>query len=95
MNDPDFDPNYSSVIIVGEGTAIQGIPPEKIDTTRSLLDGYAKKRKNKKWAIVVPNQRTESFLKVNLEMIKPLESDIQIFLNEGAAIEWINKMEDS
>ena len=66
MNDPDFDPNYNSVITVSEGTTIPGIPLEKIDAIRTLLNRYAQKRNSKKWALVVPNQRTESFLKVNL-----------------------------
>jgi hypothetical protein len=89
LNDPDFDPNYNSIIVLEENTIIAGIPNEKIETIRRVLDGYAQQRKGRNWAVVVPNKRLEAFLKLNLELIGPVKFNICIFLSEDEALSWI------
>ncbi len=89
LNDPDFDPNYNSIIVLEENTIIAGIPNEKIETIRRVLDGYAQQRKGRNWAVVVPNKRLEAFLKLNLELIGPVKFNIRIFLSEDEALSWI------
>ena len=89
LNDPDFDPNYNSIIVLEENTIIAGIPNEKIETIRRVLDGYAQQRKGRNWAVVVPNKRLEAFLKLNLELIGPVKFNIRIFLSEDEALTWI------
>ena len=89
LNDPDFDPNYNSIIILEENTHIVGIPKEKIETIRQVLDGYAKLRKGRNLAIVVPNERLEAFLKLNLELIGPVKFNIRTFQSKEDALNWI------
>jgi hypothetical protein len=79
LNDPDFDPNYNSIIVLEENTHIAGIPTEKIETIRRVLDGYAQQRKGRHWAIVAPNERQEAFLKLNLELISPVKFEYSHF----------------
>ena len=89
MNDPEFDPNYNSIIVLEENTIIAGIPNEKIEAIRHILDGYAQQRKGRNWAVLVPNKRLEAFLKLNLELIGPVKFNIRIFLSEDEALSWI------
>ncbi len=44
LNDPDFDPKYNSIIVFDENTHIAGVPKDKIETIRRVLDGYAQQR---------------------------------------------------
>jgi hypothetical protein len=89
LNDPDFDPNYNSIIILEENTHIAGIPKGKIETIRRLLDGYAQLRKGRNCAIVAPNERLEAFLKLTLELISPVIFNFRIFQTENDALIWI------
>jgi hypothetical protein len=89
LNDPDFDPNYNSIIAFEKNTIIAGIPKEKIETIRHILDGYAQQRKGRNWAVVVPNKRMEAFLKLNLDLISPVKFNICIFRSEDEALTWI------
>jgi hypothetical protein len=89
MNDPDFDPNYNSIIVLENNTHLAGVPTEKIELIRRVLDGYAKLRKGRGWAVVVPNQRLEVFLRLNLELISPIKFNIRIFRSEEDALNWI------
>jgi len=89
LNDPDFDPKYNSIIVFDENTHIAGVPKDKIETIRRVLDGYAKQRKGRSWAVVAPNERQEAFLKLNLELISPVKINIQIFQSEDDALTWI------
>ena len=89
LNDPGFDPNYNSIIVLEKNTIIAGIPNDKIEAIRHILDGYAQQRKGRNWAVVVPNKRLEVFLKLNLELIGPVKFNIRIFLREDEALTWI------
>jgi len=89
MNDPDFDPNYSSIIVLEEHTRIAGVPKDKIETIQRVFEGLAKLLKGRIWAVVTPNERQEAFLKLNLELIGPVKINIQIFQNEDDALTWI------
>ena len=89
MNDPDFDPNYNSIIVLEENTRIAGIPKEKIETIRRVFDGYAKLRKGRNWAVVAPNERLGAFIKLNLDLIGPVKFNIRIFQSEEDALNWI------
>ena len=89
MNDPDFDPNYNSIIILEENTRIAGIPKNKIETIRRVLDGLAKLRKGRKWAVVAPSERQEAFLKLNLDLIGPIKFNFRIFRRAEDALNWI------
>jgi hypothetical protein len=89
MNDPDFDPNYNSIIVFEENTRIAGVPKDKIETIRRVFDGLAKLRKKRNWAVVAPYERQEAFLKINLDLISPLKFNIRIFQNEEDALNWI------
>jgi hypothetical protein len=89
MNDPDFDPNYNSIIILEENTRIAGIPKNKIETIRCVLDGLAKLRKGRKWAVVAPSERQEAFLKLNLDLISPIKFNFRIFRRAEDALNWI------
>ena len=72
-----------------ENTHIAGVPTEKIETIRRILDGYAQQRKGRNWAVVAPNERQEAFLKLNLELISPVILNIRIFKSEEDALNWI------
>jgi hypothetical protein len=89
MNDPDFDPNYNSIIVLDENIRIAGIPRDEIDIVRQILNGYAKRQKGLDCAIVVPNERQESFLKLNLELIGCVKFNIRIFQREDEALNWL------
>ena len=89
LNDPDFDPSYNSIIVFDENTRIAGIPKDGIEIIRRVLNGYAKLRKGRNWALVVPNERLETFLKHNLELIGPVLFNIRIFHSEDEALNWI------
>jgi hypothetical protein len=89
MNDPDFDPDYNAIIVLEENTRIPGIPKDKIETIRRVLNGYAEQRKGRNWAVVVPNHRLEAFLKIILEMISPVLLNIRIFQSEDDALNWV------
>ncbi len=89
MNDPDFDPNYNSIIVFEENARIPGIAKDEIETIRRVLDGYAQQRKGRNWAVVAPNERQEAFLKLNLELIGPVKFNIRIFQSEDEALSWI------
>jgi len=89
LNDPDFDANYNSIIVLEENTHIAGVPTEKIETIRRVLDGYARQRKGRNWAIVASNERQEAFLKLNLELISPVKLNIRIFKSEEDALYWL------
>lgn len=89
MNDPDFDAKYNSIIVLEEHTHIAGVPTEKIETIRRVLDGYAQQRTGRNWAVVAPNERLEAFVKLNLELISPVIFNIRIFRSEEDALNWI------
>ena len=89
LNDPDFDPKYNSIIVFDENTHIAGVPKDKIEIIRHVLDGYAQQRTGRNWAVVVPNERQEAFLKLNLELIGPVKFNIRIFQSEDDALNWI------
>ena len=89
LNDPDFDPKYNSIIVFDENTHIAGVPKDKIETIRRVLDGYAQQRTGRNWAVVVPNERQEAFMKLNLELIGPVKFNIRIFQSEDDALNWI------
>jgi hypothetical protein len=89
LNDPDFDPKYNSIIVFDENTHIAGFPKDQIETIRHVLDGYAQQRTGRNWAVVVPNERQEAFLKLNLELIGPVKFNIRIFQSEDDALNWI------
>ena len=89
LNDPDYDPKYNSIIVLEENTHIAGVPTEKIELIRRVLDGYAQQRKGRHWAIVASNERQEAFLKLNLELISPVKLNIRIFKSEEDALNWI------
>ncbi len=89
LYDPDFDPNYNSIIVLDEKTRIAGVPKGKIETIRRLLDGYAQLRKGRNCAIVAPNERLEAFLKLTLELINPVILNFRIFQSENDALDWL------
>ena len=89
LNDPDYDPKYNSIIVLEENTHIAGVPTEKIELIRRVLDGYAQQRKGRHWAVVTPNERQEAFLKLNLELISPVKLKIRIFKSEEDALNWL------
>jgi hypothetical protein len=89
MKDPDFDPNYNSIIVLEKNIRIAAIPKDEIEIVRQVLNGYAQKGKGRNCAIVVPNERQEIFLKLNLELIRPVELNIQVFYSEDQALNWI------
>ena len=89
LNDPDFDAKYNSIIVLEENTHIAGVPTEKIETIRRVLDGYAQQRKGRNWAVVAPSERQQAFLKINLELISPVKFNIRIFQSEKDALNWI------
>ena len=89
LNDPDYDPKYNSIIVLEENTHIAGVPTEKIELIRRVLDGYAQQRKGRHWAIVASNERQEAFLKLNLELISPVKLKIRIFKSEEDALNWL------
>jgi hypothetical protein len=91
LNDPDFDPNYNSIIILEEHTHIAGVPTEKIEIIRRVLDGYAQQRKGRHWAVIASNERQQAFLRLNLELIGPLKFNIRIFRSEEDALNWIKR----
>ena len=79
----------NSIIVLEENTHIAGVPTEKIETIRRILDGYAQQRKGRNWAVVAPNERQEAFLKLNLELISPVIFNIRIFKSEEDALNWL------
>ena len=89
MNDPDFDPKYNSIIVLEENTHIAGVPKDKIETIRRVLDGYAQQRKGCNWAVVARNERQEAFLKLDLELISPAIFNFRIFQSEDDALNWM------
>ena len=89
MNDPDFDPNYNSIIVLEKNIRIAAIPKDEIEIVRQVLNGYAQKGEGRNCAVVVPNERQEIFLKLNLELIRPIEINIQVFYSEDEALNWI------
>ena len=89
MNDPDFDPNYNSIIVLEKNIRIAAIPKDEIEIVRQVLNGYARKGKGRNCAVVVPNERQEIFLKLNLELIRPIEFNIRVFYREDEALNWI------
>jgi|SRR5210317_1371329 len=91
MNDPDFDTNNNSIIIVEENTIIVGVPTNKIETIRRVFDGFAQQGKGRNCAVVAPNKRLEAFLKLNLSLISPVILNYRIFLNEDDALTWIKE----
>ena len=95
MNDPDFDPNYNSIIVLEKNIRIAAIPRDEIEIVRQVLNGYAQKGKGRHCAVVVPNERQEIFLKLNLELIRPVELDIQVFYSEDQALNWLKDQQSS
>ncbi len=95
MNDPDFDPNYNSIIVLEKNIRIAAIPKDEIEIVRQVLNGYAQKGKGRNCAVVVPNERQEIFLKLNLELIRPIELNIQVFYSEDEALNWIKDQQSS
>jgi len=89
MNDPDFDPEHNSLVVLEKNTTIAGIPKEKIVHLRAVLDGYAKQRTGRNCAIVTPNERLEVFLKLNLELIGPVKFNIRVFNSKDDALNWL------
>ena len=89
MNDPDFDPNYNSIIVLEEHTRIAGVPKDKMETIRRVFDGLAKLLKGRNWAVVAPYERQEAFLKIILDLISPLKFNIRIYQSEEDALNWI------
>jgi len=89
MNDPDFDPNYNSIIVLEKNIRIAAIPKDEIEIVRQVLNGYAQKGKGRNCAVVVPNERQEIFLKLNLELICPIEFNIRVFYREDEALNWL------
>ena len=72
MKDPDFDPSYNSIVVFEENTRIAGVPKDRTEIIRRVLNGVAQLRKKRDMALVVPNERLEIFLKHNLELIGPV-----------------------
>jgi hypothetical protein len=95
MNDPDFDPNFNSIIVLEKNIRIAAIPRDEIEIVRQVLNGYAQKGKGRHCAVVVPNERQEIFLKLNLELIRPIELNIQVFYSEDEALNWIKAQKSS
>jgi hypothetical protein len=95
MYDPDFDPNYNSIIVLEKNIRIAAIPKDEIEIVRQVLNGYAQRGKGRHCAIVVPNERQEIFLKLNLELIRPIELNIQVFYTEDEALNWIKDQQSS
>ncbi len=89
MNDPDFDPDYNSIIVLDKNIRIAGIPKDEIEIVQQVLNGYAQQGKGRTCAVVVPNERQEIFLKLNLELIQPIKFNIGIFYSEDEALTWI------
>ena len=89
MSDPDFDPNYNSIIVLEKNIRIAAIPKDEIETVRQVLNGFAQKGNGRNCAVVVPNERQEIFLKLNLELIRPIEFNIRVFYREDEALNWI------
>ena len=89
MSDPDFDPNYNSIIVLEKNIRIAAIPKDEIEIVRQVLNGFAQKGTGRNCAVVVPNERQEIFLKLNLELIRPIEFNIQVFYSEDEALNWI------
>ena len=89
LYDPDFDPNYNSIIVLEKNTHIAGVSKEKIETIRRVFDGLAKLRKGCNWAVVAPYERQEAFLKLNLELISPVKFNFRIFRSVEDALNWI------
>ena len=89
MNDPDFDPNYNSIIVLEKNIRIAAIPKDEIEIVRQVLNGYAQQGKGRNCAVVVPNERQEIFLKLNLDLIRPIEFNIRVFYREDEALNWI------
>ena len=89
MHDPDFDPNYNLIIVLEKNIRIAAIPKDEIEIVRQVLNGFARKGKGRNCAVVVPNERQEIFLKLNLELIRPIEFNIRIFYREDEALNWI------
>jgi hypothetical protein len=77
------------IIVLEKNTIIAGIPNDKIEAIRHILDGYAQQRKGRNCAVVVPNKRMEAFLKLNLDLISPVKFNICIFRSEDEALTWI------
>ena len=93
MNDPDFNPDYNSIIILEENIRIAGIPKYEIEIVRQVLNGYAQQGKGRNCAVVVPNERQEIFLKLNLELIHPIKFNIRAFYSEYEALKWIKSQQ--
>jgi hypothetical protein len=89
MKDPDFDPNYNSIIVLEKNIRIAAIPKDEIEIVRQVLNGFAQKGTGRNCAVVVPNERQEIFLKLNLELIRPLEFNIRVFYKEDEALNWL------
>ena len=89
MSDTDFDPNYNSIIVLEKNIRIAAIPKDEINIVRQVLNGYAQKGKGRNCAVVVPNERQEIFLKLNLELIRPIKFNIRVFYREDEALNWI------
>jgi hypothetical protein len=89
LNDSEFDPNLNSIIVLGESTHIPGVPKNKIDTIRRVLDGYAQQRKGRNCAIVAPTKRLVAFMELTLEMINPVIFNFRIFQNVDDAFNWL------
>ena len=72
---------------------IAGIPKYEIEIVRQVLNGYAQQGKGRNCAVVVPNERQEIFLKLNLELIHPIKFNIRAFYSEYEALKWIKSQQ--
>ena len=89
LNDPEFDPNYNSIIVLEENTHIAGVPKNKIEIIRRVLDGYAQQRKGRNCAIVATTGRLAAFMKLTLELINPVIFNFRVFQSEDDALYWL------
>jgi len=93
LKDPDYAPGYNSMILISENTVIPGVTPDRIETIRNLLDGYAALKNNPKWAVVAPSTRHQVFIEYNMGLIDPAKANVRVFRGEETALAWLRARE--
>jgi hypothetical protein len=56
---------------------------------QNVINGYAQRRKDTRWAVVVFNKTTRAIVETAIDLIEPLSANIRIFQNWADAVTWI------
>ena len=89
LNDPDFSSRYHSIITIDDTMIVPNITPDKVPIIQNVINGYAKRRKGNRWAIVISNRTTRAIVETALDLVGPISANIRIFCDTVDAFAWI------